>query len=241
MKYLLLSFVLALSSAWSYALEQVTFAIGEWSPYTSETDQNGKIAEKVVQEALALEGVKVNYTYNSWSDSYDQVKMGKADGTFPWYLNEERFGLFLFSDPIIVDQQVFFYLESNGFDWSGFDDLHAYKIGGTKAYSHIAELQANGIEPIVSEDEKDSFKKVLSGEVDAYPASLIVGQKMLGDIFSAGDAAKFTSHAIPMTVDNMFLLISKDVPNGKEIVSTFNAGLLKLKGSGRYQQIMDEI
>lgn len=241
MKRLAVALLLMMFSTVSLALEKVQFAIGDWAPYTSESNPDGKVAEKIVMEALALEGVQVEFTYNSWSDSYDQVKLGQADGTFPWYLNEERFADFLFSDPLLADNQVFFHLKSNSFDWTGFEDLKKYTIAGTKAYSHVSDLQSHGIEPVISEDEKDSFRKVLSGEVDAYPASKIVGQQMINSLFSDEDAAKFTTHTIPMTVDNMFLLVSRKVPNGKEIVEVFNSGLLKLKSSGRYQQILDEI
>jgi|TARA_R110001606_G_scaffold380356_1_gene540846 polar amino acid transport system substrate-binding protein len=225
----------------AYALDQVTFAIGEWSPYTSETNKNGKLAEKVIVESFSLEGVKVNLTYNKWSESYEQVENGQSDGTFPWYLSEERAGDFIFSDPILEDKQVFFHLKSIDFNWFGYTDLVKYKVAGTKAFSHVKELQDKGIEPIISEEEPDSFRKVLSGEVDVYPASLIVGTQTIKTLFSPEDAAKFTSHNIPMTIDNMFLLVSKKVDNGAEIVQTFNSGLMKLKGSGRYAEILSEL
>lgn len=241
MKKVLLSILALLIFNQAYALDKVTFAIGDWSPYTSKSNPDGKLAEKIIVEAFAQEGVEVELTYNKWSDSYEQVKAGKSDGTFPWYLNEERLADFLFSDPILVEQQVFYYLKSTDFNWSTYEDLKKYKIAGTKAYSHITDLRNNGIEPVISEEENGSFKKLLSGEVDAYPASKIVGVQTINNLFSAEDAAKFTTHNIPMTIDNMFLLVSKKVPNGKEIVKTFNSGLTKLKASVRYQEILSDL
>ena len=225
----------------AYALEEVTFAIGEWAPYTSEKNPDGKIAETIIIESFNQEGVKVNFTYDKWSESYEQVKNGNSDGTFPWYISEERTADFLFSDPVIEDKQVFFYLKSTDFNWFGYGDLANYKVAGTKAYSHVQELQKNGIDTIISEVEEDSFRKVLSGEADVYPASAIVGAQTIDSIFSAEDAAKFTSHNIPMTIDNMFLLVSKKIPIGSEIIQVFNSGLMKLKASGRYQEILSNL
>ncbi len=224
----------------AHALEEVNFAIGDWSPYTSQSNPKGKLAENIIIESFKQEGVKVNFTYNNWSDSYEQALNGQSDGTFPWYLNEDRAENFLFSDPIFIEKQVFFSLKATNFDWTGYEDLRKYKIAGTKSFTHITTLKSNGIGPIVSDEESESFNKVLNGEVDAYPTSEVVGKQTINTLFSAEDAAKFTTHMIPMTIDNMFLLVSKKVPNGAEIVQTFNLGLMKLKASGRFAEIVEQ-
>jgi len=224
-----------------YALEQVEFSIGDWSPYTSQSDQNGKLAESIIIEAFELEGVKVKLIYNKWSDSYDEALNGVTDGTFPWSIKENSLIDFYISQTLIAQKQVFFSLESTGFDWLSFDDLSQYKIAATKAYAHIQDLEKNNINYILSNTDLDSFNKVLSGEADAYPSSEVVGKQLINSTYSKVDAAKFVTHPIPMTIDNMYLLVSKKKDNGEEIIQTFNKGLIKLQLSGRYNTILNSL
>ncbi len=102
------------SSAFSQTV--VKMAIGEWAPFTSETDKTGKIAETIVTEAFKLEGIDVKYDYYPWKRSYELVKDGKADGTFPWTRKPERENDFIINpeinsfSSIITEYTGFFFL-----------------------------------------------------------------------------------------------------------------------------------
>ncbi len=108
MKKLLLVLLLYLCSFSVYSEEIVRLAIGEWSPFTSAKNPKGKIAEIVVEEAFKLSGYKVTFSYHPWKRSYELVKEGSADGTFPWYLSDRRENdFFIANEPIMKEKEVF--------------------------------------------------------------------------------------------------------------------------------------
>ena len=65
MKKLLVGFILGLCMSVSlYSNDTISNSTGEWAPYTSQNDPNGKVAETIVREAFKLEGIDVKYTYD---------------------------------------------------------------------------------------------------------------------------------------------------------------------------------
>ena len=66
-----------------YANETLTLAIGEWAPYTSDVDQTGKLAKKIVAEAFKLSNIDVEYKYFPWKRSLESVRKGDYVGNLP--------------------------------------------------------------------------------------------------------------------------------------------------------------
>ncbi|WP_028865729.1 substrate-binding periplasmic protein [Psychromonas aquimarina] len=221
--------------------EVVVFAVGEWPPYVSARNDNDKIAEVIVSEALKLEGVDVEYEYFPWKRSLERVEDGIYAGTFPWWSNEKRQVDFIINkEPVIGANEVFFHLKSTDFKWDSFDDLKNYKIGGNLSYSHVEQLESKGIKVDVAPKEELSFKKLLSGRIDALPADFIVGYDTINKLFSPAKISLFTNHPKPLRKGNLFMLISRNYPGSQEIADKLDRGLKKLKESGRYDEIIIE-
>ncbi|MCG8617081.1 MAG: transporter substrate-binding domain-containing protein [Desulfobacterales bacterium] len=240
MKRLFLVFGIVIALAVTCHAESLKLDIGEWAPYTSEKDPKGKIAETIVVEALKLSGYTAELAYYPWKRSYENVKAGKAVGTFPWFENEERKKEFIFhKEPIMASETVFFHLKSTAFDWETMDDLKKYKFGGTLGYSDEKVLKEAGLKVESVPKEETNFKKMLGGRIDAYPANIFVGYGIINKLFSPDKAALFTNHPKSLSEGNMYMLISKNIPNGQAVADALDAGLKKLKESGRYQEIID--
>ncbi len=88
--------------------------------------------------------------------------------------------------------------------------------------------------------EDTNYKKILGGRIDATPSNIFVGYSLIHKLFPDDKAALFTNHPKPWTEGDMFMLISKKVANGQEIADKLDAGLKKLKASGKYQEIIDK-
>jgi polar amino acid transport system substrate-binding protein len=61
---------------------------------------------------------------------------------------------------------------------------------------------------------------------------------MIRDTFTEEQAAQFTHHNKPINVAPLHLLLSKKVAGNEAMRDLFNEGLKRLKGSGRYDQII---
>ncbi len=224
----------------SISAEVVQVDIGDWEPYTSSKDPNGRIAETIATEAFKLVGYEVKINYYPWKRSYENVMKGRSDVTYPWFSTEERASEVIVSkEPLLAEKEVFFYLKDTAFDWNTFEDLKKYKIGGTVGYSHVSRLEKHGIKLITVGKEDVNFKKIMSGRLDAYPASLIPGQVAIKKLFTPEEAEKFTYHKKPTFEDSMYALFSKNKPNGQALSDKFDEGLKQLKKSGRYDEILN--
>ncbi len=227
------------SSSNVFANEIVTMAIGEWSPYTSEKDLKGKIAEVIVTEAFKLENINVIFKYYPWKRSYKNAEYGKVTGTFPWQKTKEREKEMIFTkNPIISIKTVFFHLKSLDFKWNNYEDLKKYKVGATLGYADVELLQKNDITVDVVTKESLNFKKLLGGRIDIFPIDFVVGYNYIVKSFSPDKVLLFTNNPKPLYTKPMFMLISKKIPNGQKIADTFDRCLKKLKDSGKYDKII---
>ena len=239
MKSLLWSLLFALACQSSTANETARLAIGEWAPFTSETDPNGKLLEHVVSEAFKLVGVDVVYRYFPWARSYRNIETGSYDGTFPWNKTEERDAVFYIpKQSIIKDEGVYFHLKTTAFDWNDLQDLKKYRVGVTIGYKQEKTYADNQImaDPVPSEEL--NFKKMLVGRVDVFQTSKRVGYMTIRKLFSPEDAARFTNHPKPVEIDEYYVLFSKKSPKGKYLSEKFDEGMQALKKSGRYQELI---
>ncbi len=226
-----------------YSDETITLAIGDWEPYTSSRDENGKIAEKIVLEAFKLVNIDVTFEYFPWQRSMVYVKEGVYPATFPWYKTEEReLHFYINTEPIITVRTVFFHLKSLNFDWNDYDDLFNYRIGGTIGYAQTKLLEEFGL-PIDYVGLEDlNYKKLLGGRIDLYPNSMLVGYSQIALIFNDSEATLFTHHPKSIIEDfDMYMLFSKKNTDSEELAAKFDKGLRELKASGRYDEILAEI
>jgi len=228
-----------------YGKEDVVFfTVGEWVPFVSEKNKNGRIAQKIVSESMALEGITVKYRYVPWKRAFIEAQRVNSDGTFPWYVKEDRLLKFHYSKrSIISTKTVFFHLKTLNFQWDTFSDLNKYKVGGMLSFKTGQLLMKKGVKVELVPTILQNFKKMLKGRIDIAPSSKLVGLHILKNTFKPEIAKLFTYSEKEIFVESekTYLLVSKKHPRGKELVDKLDRGILKLKASGRYQEILDEV
>ncbi|EPJ53944.1 MAG: hypothetical protein OFPI_08720 [Osedax symbiont Rs2] len=229
----------------SYAQQTVRLAVGEWEPYVSKNLPDNGFLARIITEAFALEGVKVELGFFPWARAKALAQQGEWDGTFPWVYSEKRAQKFLYSEPVIANQGVFFHLKSFDFQWQDYSDLTGLSSGATSGYNYGAsfhEAQQNGTLKVqtVPSDELN-FKKLLRKRFDIFPSNLHVGYQQIKNNFSPLDAEKFTHHRKVLTHNNLHLIFCKSKVANQQLVQTFNRGLIKLKALGKYDQYLAEI
>ncbi len=227
-----------------FAEETIILTNGEWPPYMSEHLKHHGVVSRIVSEAFALEGVKVEYAFFPWKRAFALAKTGKFDGSVVWWKTPEREKDFYFSDPVLDVQYVFFHLRSNRFDWKTTADLKGVEIGATQGYNYGESFQnaeKNG-EIIVQRVPMDelNFKKLLKRKIDIFPVDVEVGYTMLKNIFPPEEVGLFTHHPTPVRSDPHHLILSKKNEKNRELVVLFNKGLKRLKESERIFQYLAE-
>ncbi|WP_391087896.1 substrate-binding periplasmic protein [Vibrio sp. NH-UV-68] len=218
----------------------VRFAIGEWPPYTSSSnDPEQQVAQRVVVKAFESQGYQVQLDYFPWSRSFKLASEGKYDGTFPWIRNSERSKLFLYSEAVFTQTVVFFYHLEVNFSWQQLTDLNNYTIGATQDYQPLFYLNQAGITQMVSIDEETNFAKLVKRRIDAYPTGAIRGKYLIKNTLSQDEAALIKVDDKPIFEDEMTILFSKQNSARSEmLIDVFSQGMKTLYASGEYQKIM---
>lgn len=221
--------------------QSLQLAIGDWPPYTSATDKDAKLLERVVSEAFKLEGVEVRFSYSPWARAYMYAKSGESAGTFPWNRTPERErDLYFNSIPIMHDKSVFFHLKSTRFDWKELDDLKHYRLGVTLGFQQAKFYADHGINADLASSEELNFRKLFAGRIEVYETSEIVGYRTLRRIFSEADARQFTHHPVPRE-ENVYYIGFTRNEQGKLWAARFDSGMRKLIESGAYAKLMAEL
>lgn len=243
-RILLLLIFLVIATTNVKAEESIRIASGEWAPYQSESLKYKGFASRIVTEAFKLSGINVEYGYFPWKRSYILSQRGEWDGTFLWFDTPERRKHFYISDPVVDVLYVFFHLKSFQFDWNSIDDLEGIIIGSTIGYDYGEPFQkAEKLKKLrISRNLSDvkNFKLLLAGKIQIFPCELKSGYEAILKQFAPDKIKLITYHSIPLKSDPHHLLLSKKVKQNIKMIEIFNAGLKRLKNSGKVEQYISE-
>ncbi len=241
-KHVLLSLILTLIISLSPAIaKDFTILSGEWAPYVSESLPGGGPTGQIVTEAMAAVGHTVQFKYVPWKRTEVMTQAGKSIATFPWSTTSEFEKTCYLSSPLAVQKMVFFYLKSKhpGWDYTDLNALKRLKVGGSLGYSYVQLFEDAGIKASYAPTIEHSLKKLISERIDVAPESQLVGWNTIKEKFSS-DADKIASSETALFKKPLYLMVSKNHPQGKELFDAFEKGFKMIKDNGRYRQILDK-
>lgn len=220
-----------------FSQDTIRLANGEWPPWQSRDLKFSGVASKIVSDAFALEGIRVEYGFFPWGRAYKLSEHGTWDGTFLWSFTEERARDHFYSEPIIATQKVFFHLKSTKFNWITVNDLKDYPIGLTieNTYGQLIEdgIKSKVLKVQYAESDEVNFRKLLLGRIQLFVTAPEVGYRLLYKNFGAAEVEKIVHHPKPLAKRDYHLILSKKVPENERRLKAFNEGLKKLTESGK--------
>lgn len=236
---LLIATTLACSPLISQA-ETVSLTSMNWPPFYAQELNKGGFVTVLVEESLKASGYDSTMSFTSWQDALDTVKSGKKDAIVGGYYSDERAKDYYYSIPIYTVYTGL--IHKTGFalnQFASFDSLDKYNIGKLKGsvvgesfdafpFSHLKEF------PEVT----DAMKALQSGDIDLYADSLSVAKEAAKKV--GIDPASLSILQPPIDQNDLYLLISKSIPNGDDIRKAFNKGLMTIKANGTYDKILAE-
>ncbi len=230
----------------SLAAETIRITNGEWEPYLSQYSYQYGLDSHIVTEAFKLEGIIVEWGFFPWQRSFQYAKTGENwDASCCWWPDEEIDHSFLSSDSVSTSSFVFFHLKSYNFHWQNFQGLHGIKVGVTSKYDYGKELMhvinEKKIDADLTSKDEFNYKKLLAKRIDIFPNDRHVGNAQIKSFLSADEAELITYHRKEFGVKTLHLIINMNNKRGKYLRDKFNVGLKKLKASGRYQQMLNDM
>ncbi|QDQ26072.1 amino acid ABC transporter substrate-binding protein [Chitinimonas arctica] len=235
---LLLSCLFLALPAW--AAERIRLANGEWPPYLSATLPHYGYASHIVSEAFKAEGITVQYDFYPWARAQEMVRTGTTDGSLVWSITAEREKFALFTDTVMAEEEVLFFLKSRQLTWKRIEDLHGLSMGralGSKLGVWEAAVKSGAIHNETTIDIYTGFSQLLAGRSDFFPLARSVGLHVLREKFPPEVAERITFSSNVAERNEYRVMLSRQHPRNEEMVRRFNAGLQKLRRSGMLAQM----
>ena len=224
----------------SASIEKVRLANWDWPPYQSRFLKHNGFGSHIMKDAFAAMGVETEFFFTPVEKGYQMAKDGRLDGTFFWQPDEIRAKTFIYSDPVLEKGLVFFHLQDAPFEWTTIEGLNEKEICAVagKSYGDVFDLAVSIGRITVNWTGSDieCFQAILSGAADIFPIDPEKGHNILRSEFPALDRDKVAyHHKFLPPHSTLHLLVSKYAKNGEKTIQIFNAGLKKLKESGKLQ------
>lgn len=232
------------------ANNQIRLTNGEWPPYLSEELPYYGFASHLVAEAFAAVGVEVEYEFFPWKRAFQHAKQGKGvadkvwNGTLLWIYTEERARDFLYSDMIIVDYEVLFFLKDSPLNWETMEDLQGKVIGGTAhtAYPTLEAAEKRGICSINRAGGYEAlFKRLFAQRIDAIPNVKHVGEFLIRTSLTTEQQAQIISSPSVIEERKYYLILTKKIEENKKLMKLFNKGLRIIKENGVYDKLLQDL
>ncbi|WP_166838530.1 substrate-binding periplasmic protein [Rheinheimera pleomorphica] len=225
-------------------LINLQLSAGEWPPFLSEHLPHQGVVAHLIRDIFAAAGYEVTFNFLPWARAYHDTANGKYAATAVWMLAEERTKDFLYSEPVLSEQFVFFYLKQRRFDWQQLTDLRGLLLGGGLGYSYgpafdqALENKVFKMSRVGSTEQ--NFRRLAAGRIDAFAEEISVGYYTLNHL-APELAAEISHHPRPLLVNQSFLLFPQNAAGSAQLLQLFNQHLQQFKQSGRYQQYFDRL
>lgn len=227
----------------------LVIASGEWPPFsgTGIGEFQDGLGLAIVTSAFKTVGWKTQYEFMSWQDAYMQTKSGNYKASGIWFKSPERATEFYFSEPVLPHRSVFFHLKDQKLFWKTLSDLQGIALGATSGYAYGGGFEALEKSNILSvsrvNSDTENLKKLLDKRIDAFPVDINVGYYLLRDRFEPKQVQRVTHFDRVLSYSPTHLIVPKTMAKeeAKAIIKRFNEGLVKIKLSGQYFQMLKSI
>lgn len=241
----LLPLLFALLLPLAATADEVRLTNGEWSPYLGQNLPHHGVASRIVEEAFALEGIRVRWEFYPWARALRSAERGNSDGSAVWLRSPEREQAFYISDPVVESGYYLFHRKDRPFDWQQVADLAPLRLGGAIDYDYgqaFQQAERDGLLKVKRlSSEEQGLRMLLAGRPDAFPMDKVVASDMLHSQFSREERQRLSFHPLPLRSDSLHLLLSRKVAGNAELIERFNRGLAQLRESGKIAQYLLEV
>ncbi|CCN36409.1 putative ABC-type amino acid transport/signal transduction systems, periplasmic component [Vibrio nigripulchritudo MADA3029] len=213
----------------------------DWAPfYGSELKRNG-VVTAIVQEAFLRSHYSSSIRFTPWKRALAVVEKGEYDVAMGGYYSEERAEKYFYSDPIFnVDVGLVALNKLGVKHYESLEDLKPYRIGVSLGWANGKEFDsADYLTKEEASNQILNVRKLFRERVDMIAVSFAVFRY----------EARALSHSKlddvvyiqpPLSRSPLYLLVSKNIPDGQEVVHAFNKGLSELRADGTYDALLKE-
>ncbi|EPJ49748.1 MAG: hypothetical protein OFPI_22880 [Osedax symbiont Rs2] len=234
----------------AYARDTIVLSTEEYPPYTSQFLKHYGIANHIISEAMALEGINVEFKFFPSQRSFVTAEQGDVDGSTVWVWRKVRERGFYYGESIMAaGKDGFFHKRGLTFNWDpanpDYSDLAGKEIVAIIGFNYgelFMQAEKNKLIKVTRvANIEQAFRMLLAGRVDLLMLQDVPGFHSLNMLFSIQDSQSIihTAESIqPASDEDYYLIVSKKANRAKAILGAMNRGLKKLKKSGRHALLL---
>lgn len=207
---------------------QIELVVDDWPPMVAEDMEGFGKHSRHVTDIFSGMGFQVKFVFLSWPRAYELTKSGDYVGTFPWLKTRERDRDFLIPEHGIAQSyHKGFYKASrypDGLDVTDFDDVKRLGLQPVvvASYWQEQEFKNRGIEAEVVTNPEAAWRFLEAGRGDILFEEEEVAWHDLKNVFGEDVVKRFASTEA-ITVEPMYILISRHHPDGERLLRAFDA------------------
>ncbi|MFC3153453.1 substrate-binding periplasmic protein [Litoribrevibacter euphylliae] len=224
----------------------IKIATGEYPPWIGAKLKDYGFIAKVIRQSFEHQGFSVEFTFYPWKRAYNQTRSGFYDATAYWYQSASRKEHFFYSEPLSIESTHLFYHKAKPLNhWDSLEDLKGLTIGATDGYTYTDEfwrLSRSGVLTVeTTTKDSSNIAKLLHQRIDVFPIEKHLGFSILHKNFKPHLVHLIDFHPKPLMETTGHLLFPKSLNTSASLISEFNQGLAKLRETGRYQEMLDDM
>ncbi|HPO50094.1 MAG TPA: transporter substrate-binding domain-containing protein [Spirochaetota bacterium] len=226
-------------------IKKITFVEDPWPPFAigkELTEPTEGYAVELNKEIFKRLNIKVEFELLPWKRCLAMNQTGQVDGIMLLTKNKEREEFLDYSDVVIEDRDLVWYLASREqpIEWSNFEDLKEYQIGRSFGFNYGDDFNNASVKYkfIIDEakDDETNFKKLLLSRIDLFicneTATISIIKK--NEIFKG----KFKYSTKPLKKVQFYIAFSKK-SMARSLLPKVNKTIAQMKKENLINKIFD--
>ena len=212
-----------------------------WPPFVARDVEKEGVATEIVRQAFKTQGYEFQMKWLPWSRALQGLSELKYDVAPGAWFSEERNKEFLFSEPYLANRIVFIKQANDPFEYNGLESLAGKSIGTIKEYRYLDSfMTADTFTRLEARRLYVNLLRLTQAKVDLAIEDEIVARSIVREQApSLAQDIAYTKNAL--SVNQLYVIVSRKHPKGKEIIAAFNKGLTTIKDNGTYDRILEEM
>ena len=225
------------------ASDTIVLMADEWCPYNCEPDSDSPgFMVEIAQEALSPYGHEVEYHNLNWARSLHKAETGEINGVIG-AVPEEAPG-FIFGPALGTYEDAIAFREGEAIDPDEISTRSDLRLGAINGYEYYGSVSR-----FIKEHEGDrSLVQYMSGDdaLEKNLQKLVAGR--LDIVAEVSSVLKYTLKEMGISeqvdlahtddVNDIFIAFSPALPNSELYAEQMTEGVLRLKETGRFDEIM---
>ena len=235
---LALILILALSAPRLSGAAEITIAVTEWPPFTSQALPGGGFFTAICQAGLTEAGHRSNVVFLPWKRALDWTEKGKAQAVIGVGYTQQRAHRFIYPRTCLEVPVHFFATQGHRFGFRTAKDLCPAVLGVFLGSNYAEEFERVGcfdIQPVPSVTQ--NIKKLALNRIDLFIESYQAVMYHLNN-----DHPELLDRIVPLDppfrIERAYMVFTRQMPQAEQISREFDRAVERLKTRGVYDGIL---